>query len=67
MIEDVENMTVVTGGILLDSETSSVKINEGVKIDLGALTKGYAVEMVYNYLRWLFVEEQILFRMRLNN
>jgi len=49
MIEDIENMTVVTGGILLDSETSSVKINEGVKIDLGALTKGYAVEMVYNY------------------
>lgn len=48
-IAAIKLMSVAEGGIYLNEETSSVKIDEGVKIDLGALTKGYAVEMVYNY------------------
>lgn len=51
-IENVQSIPVVKNGIELTKENNQhfVKISEGVKIDLGAIAKGYAVNLAKEIL-----------------
>lgn len=52
-VESIKQIPVIENGIELTSEDAKyyVKISEGVKIDLGAIAKGYAVGLVDKYFK----------------
>lgn len=52
IMNQVEEIEVVRDGFELTNEDNKyfVKIKEGVKLDLGAIAKGYAVQKGYDYL-----------------
>src|SRR5690554_6683867 len=52
-VDEIKQMPVIENGIELTSNNAKyyVKISEGVKIDLGAIAKGYAVEQVDKYFK----------------
>ena len=52
-VESIKQIPVIENGIELTNEDAKyyVKISEGVKIDLGAIAKGYAVGLVDKYFK----------------
>lgn len=52
-VEEIKQIPVINNGIELTKDDAKyyVKINEGVKIDLGAIAKGYAVKLVDEYFK----------------
>ncbi|VEU79663.1 FAD:protein FMN transferase [Haploplasma axanthum] len=51
-INEVKEIPIIKNGIILETENDKfyITIKDGVKIDLGALAKGYVVQLASNYL-----------------
>lgn len=53
IVEEIKNIPIIDNGIVLTKENNKyyVLIKEGVKIDLGGIAKGYALDEVENYFK----------------
>lgn len=52
-VNEIKNIPVIKDGIILNEVNNKyyVKIKNGVKLDLGAIAKGYSVQVVDNYFK----------------